>query len=287
MAAQKKAPKISIGMPVYNGENSIKKAIESIIQQTFTDFELIISDNASIDGTESICIEYAAKDKRIRYVRQRMNLGAIANFQFVLDEAVGEYFMWAAADDIRSLDFLELNLTFLEKNKDFVASTSPVRFENNSFNAISMGCFSLDMDDFPERAVKFFTGWHANGRYYSLIRRNSLLGFCLTDCDILGGDWYLVLFLAKKGKLACVSKGELILGAAGVSNSTNIFARYNTNLLNFIIPFNRLFIKTEKLIARMPLSLRLLMYFSWIKLSYSALKLNLLWKLFPRKRKDK
>ena len=100
-------PKVSIGMPVYNGSPFIREALDSLLNQTFTDFELIISDNASTDETESICREYAAKDPRIRYVRQPENRGALLNFQFVLDEAVGEYFMWAAADDMWSSEWIE------------------------------------------------------------------------------------------------------------------------------------------------------------------------------------
>lgn len=92
-------PAVSIGMPVYNGGKYIREALDSLLDQSFTDFELIISDNASTDGTEAICQQYAAKDARIRYVRQPVNLGALANFTFVLDEARGGYFMWAAADD--------------------------------------------------------------------------------------------------------------------------------------------------------------------------------------------
>jgi len=72
-------------MPVYNGEKYIREALDSLLAQTFTDFELIISDNASTDGTQVICEEYAARDPRIRYVRQRENRGAVANFRFVLD----------------------------------------------------------------------------------------------------------------------------------------------------------------------------------------------------------
>ena len=90
---------VSIGMPVYNGEKYIREALDSLLGQSFTGFELIISDNASTDGTEAICQQYAAKDSRIRYVRQPVNLGALDNFTFVLDEARGGYFMWAAADD--------------------------------------------------------------------------------------------------------------------------------------------------------------------------------------------
>jgi glycosyltransferase involved in cell wall biosynthesis len=94
-------------MPVYNGEKFIREALDSLLAQTFTDFELIISDNASTDHTEAIYREYAARDPRVRYVRQGENRGAIANFQFVLDEAVGEYFMWAAADDVWDVRWIE------------------------------------------------------------------------------------------------------------------------------------------------------------------------------------
>ncbi|MCH9054911.1 glycosyltransferase [Synechococcus sp. PCC 6716] len=100
-------PKISIGMPVYNGARYIREALDSLLAQTFTEFELIISDNASIDNTEAICREYAAKDHRVRYIRQSQNLGASANFKFVLDKALGEYFMWAAADDIWDKNWIE------------------------------------------------------------------------------------------------------------------------------------------------------------------------------------
>jgi glycosyltransferase involved in cell wall biosynthesis len=100
-------PKVSIGMPVYNGEPFIREALDSLLAQTFTDFELTISDNASTDATEDICREYLAKDDRIRYIRQTENLGASQNFQFVLGEAIGQYFMWAASDDLLKPTFVE------------------------------------------------------------------------------------------------------------------------------------------------------------------------------------
>jgi glycosyltransferase involved in cell wall biosynthesis len=109
-----KVPQISIGMPVYNGTKFIREALDSLLVQTFTDFELIISDNTSTDATEAICREYAAKDERIRYVRQAKNLGLVANFKFVLDESVGEYFMWAAHDDRWHCLFIEECLRVFE-----------------------------------------------------------------------------------------------------------------------------------------------------------------------------
>ncbi len=109
-------PTVSIGMPVYNGAEYIREALDSLLAQTFTDFELIISDNASNDATTEICQEYAKKDVRIRYILQAENLGPTANFQLVLSEAKGQYFMWAAHDDRWESTFLELTVVILEND---------------------------------------------------------------------------------------------------------------------------------------------------------------------------
>jgi glycosyltransferase involved in cell wall biosynthesis len=119
---------VSIGMPVFNGEKFLKKAIDSILSQTFKNFELIISDNASTDSTPKICKEYTLKDNRIRYFRQPENLGPLKNFWFVLEEAKCEYFMWAAADDIRYPLFLEKTFNMLSLNKNAVCCMSNAKF---------------------------------------------------------------------------------------------------------------------------------------------------------------
>jgi glycosyltransferase involved in cell wall biosynthesis len=113
---ERHVPKVSIGMPVYNGEKFIRKALDSLLAQTFTDFELIISDNASTDKTKIICEEYAKRDERIRYICQSQNIGAINNFLFVLNEACGKYFMWASHDDYWDNNWLELLLTNIKDN---------------------------------------------------------------------------------------------------------------------------------------------------------------------------
>ena len=86
--------RVSIGLPVYNGEKYLEQALISILSQTYTDFELIISDNASTDRTQAICREYAAKDPRIRYYCNEENLGAAPNHNRVFELASGEYFKW-------------------------------------------------------------------------------------------------------------------------------------------------------------------------------------------------
>jgi glycosyltransferase involved in cell wall biosynthesis len=97
---------VSIGMPVFNGEQFLAEAISSLLAQTHSDFELLLSDNASTDRTPEICSMFARKDSRIRYVRQQDNIGAAENFKFVLKNTSGPFFMWAAADDRWPADWI-------------------------------------------------------------------------------------------------------------------------------------------------------------------------------------
>jgi glycosyltransferase involved in cell wall biosynthesis len=107
-------PRVSIGVPVYNGERFLEAALESLLGQTFGDFELIISDNGSTDRTEEICRKAAAADPRVRYFRSDTNRGAAWNHNRVVELAQGEYFMWAPHDDQFAPTFVERCVTILD-----------------------------------------------------------------------------------------------------------------------------------------------------------------------------
>ena len=109
-------PRLSIGMPVYNGEQFLRETLDSILNQTFKDFELIISDNASTDKTEEICREYAARDRRVRYYRNQQNLGAAPNYNRVFQLSNADYFKWATHDDLLAPEYLERCIEVLEQN---------------------------------------------------------------------------------------------------------------------------------------------------------------------------
>ena len=113
-------PRVSIGLAVYNGEQYLSQAIDSILAQTFTDFELILSDNASIDHTQDICKSYATKDKRIRYCRNQENIGGANNENQTFRLSRGEYFRWAAHDDALAPELLERCIEVLDKRSDIV-----------------------------------------------------------------------------------------------------------------------------------------------------------------------
>jgi len=111
-----------VGLPVYNGERFVAETLDSLLTQSFTDYELIISDNASTDGTEEICRRYAATDSRVRYVRQPRNIGCNPNHNFLVREARGEYFKWAAHDDLYGRDLLARCVEALDEHPDVVLS---------------------------------------------------------------------------------------------------------------------------------------------------------------------
>ncbi|MAR14789.1 MAG: glycosyl transferase [Chloroflexi bacterium] len=157
-------------MPVYNGELFIKKAIESILDQTFTDFELIISNNSSTDSTEKICQDFIDKDNRIQIHTQKKNIGIHRNFNFLLSKAKGEYFAWAAVDDYLDNDFMEKNLKILEDNKSVVSSVGKI---------IPYGVDSLGIDSkLIETSIfpKFLKNFIKSGRRKKMIDAGPVSG---------------------------------------------------------------------------------------------------------------
>jgi glycosyltransferase involved in cell wall biosynthesis len=114
--------RVSIGLPVYNGENFLEEAVDSLLAQSFTDLELILSDNASSDRTEEICRAYADRDRRVRYFRNETNVGAAPNYNRTFALATGEYFKWAAHDDVCRPEFLRRCVRALDEDRGVVLS---------------------------------------------------------------------------------------------------------------------------------------------------------------------
>jgi glycosyltransferase involved in cell wall biosynthesis len=116
----RKPPRVTLGMPVYNGDDFLANAIESVLSQSFSDFELIISDNASTDRTAEICLDYAARDARVRYCRNAHNVGLVNNHNLLVGLAAGEFLMWIAHDDAIDKDYLARCVELLDRNPDAV-----------------------------------------------------------------------------------------------------------------------------------------------------------------------
>ena len=194
-------PSISIGLPVYNGARFLPQALESLLGQSFSDIELIVSDNASSDSTQNICTEYAARDARIRYVRQNVNIGAMRNWNFVAKQARGKYFKWSSASDYCAPDMLARCFAAMEAESDIVlcyGQTCLVDQETGELTEYS-GNIEL-MEDRPhERFSKLCGSLKLNNAYGGLIRTDVLHRTKLNRL-YSGGDIILMAELALMGR---------------------------------------------------------------------------------------
>jgi glycosyltransferase involved in cell wall biosynthesis len=188
-------PRVSIGLPVFNGENYLEEALDSILAQTYSDFELIISDNASTDRTEEICRAYTARDKRIRYFRNGTNLGAAKNFNRVFELSSGEYFKWATHDDLCAPEYLERCVEILDREPDIVLCypKTSIIDEHGEFVENYFDGFNLRSPKPHERFRDFF---HAPGLCNpivgliraSALRRTALIGNYPSSDRVLLGE---------------------------------------------------------------------------------------------------
>ena len=169
-------PEISVGMPVYNGARYIRKAIDSILQQSFGDFELIISDNASVDSTPQICEQYVRQDPRIQYVRQATNLGAPRNWNFVAERATAPYFKWAAANDVCDPRMLEKCKEILDAHPDVVACYPKTKLIDQNDDVIEeyRVCLHLPEPSAVDRFMNLLMTIGLNSPLSGLIRTDAL-----------------------------------------------------------------------------------------------------------------
>lgn len=197
-----RTPKVSIGLPVYNGEPYLRESIESVLAQDFEDFELLISDNASTDGTWEICQDYAKIDSRIRLQRNGSNLGAIDNFALTLRLTTAPYFMWMAHDDRLQPEYVSSCLRFLEVNPDYVLCCAQNTFIDESGREIKspLADFNLDSDEPHQRYLRCLASiFDCPNAFYGLLRRSAMdvIGY---NGPVYGRDTYLVLKLSLYGK---------------------------------------------------------------------------------------
>jgi glycosyltransferase involved in cell wall biosynthesis len=200
-------PLVSIGMPVYNGERFIRRALDSLLAQDYKNFELIISDNASIDKTQEICLEYAARDARIRYFRNEKNMGSAWNFQRVFELSSGKYFMWAAADDWREPTFISKCIEILEHDPTVVLAYPLAVLIDEDGQEYGLMAGRLDTRDWDSpviRGIFVMLGIQGN-EIYGLIRADALRR-CKPIRATLGADIITLFELSLIGKFAHISE---------------------------------------------------------------------------------
>jgi glycosyltransferase involved in cell wall biosynthesis len=200
-------PRISVTLPVFNGERYIAQAIRSILDQTYRDFKLIISDNASTDATEEICRAFEAQDPRVRYIRQPRNIGASPNFNICYELASGEYFKWAAHDDYVDPEYLRACIKALDANPDAVLCQSLVRLIDNQDRLIEVNRPVAPEAASPRPSARFAARMR-NPRcleIWGVIRRKALRESVLIG-SYVGMDRALLLELALRGRFVLIDQ---------------------------------------------------------------------------------
>ena len=249
------ALKLSIGLPVYDGEKFLQKCLDSLLSQTFSNFELIISDNASTDNTSKICQEYSKKDKRIRYIRQENNIGLLPNFNFVLQQAKNEFFMWIGVDDYILPDYVKKNMEILASNSNVVGSVSKINRYNfsepqiNNIDSKFVNFIKKLRTRFRKRdAFSISGGYDQKVRTYLTnstcqviygIFRTDKLQKSIIASLFVGLDWAEMLNVLKFGDIHVVD--EVLMyefeGGRSIDGIIHISKTYNPDSLSVMFPW--------------------------------------------------
>jgi len=220
-------PEVTVGLPVYNGAEFIEQALEGLLGQTYRNFTLLISDNASTDGTWEILQAWAARDDRIVLHRQETNIDMVPNFRYVLDQADTEYFMWHSYDDWREPNFLEELIRVFASVPECAAACSATSW-------IYPGRAVERREPFPDplaasrrwRVVQ--TLRHSSGGwYYGLYRTEDLRKaqiFAEAFGFVWGNDRILILYFILNDKVRGTNKTTFVGRKTYLSN-----ARYRPN----------------------------------------------------------
>jgi len=196
--------RLSIGVPVYNGEQFLEKSLDSLLAQTLEDFELIISDNGSTDRTEEICRTYAAKDQRIRYYRSEENYGAAWNYNRCFELSVGKYFKWACHDDLCAPEYVERCIEILEAKPSVVLCYANSIFIDEQGNILQKYPEDLHLDSpqpqkrYRQYHQRFLYKYKCNPQFGVI--RSSALGMTRVMGKYEGSDIILFAELAMLGE---------------------------------------------------------------------------------------
>lgn len=235
---------VSIGMPVYNGERFIRQALDSLLAQDYENFELIISDNASTDRTKEICLVYTARDKRIRYYQNEINMGAAWNFIRVFELSSGEYFMWASHDDYWDPRYLRSCLRVFSTSEAIVlagAVCESVDPENGELHFIDQGFSTVGLGP-HERFVRYKSvvhgGGHIGGIYSGIFKRRALCAV-MPVRKVIANDHLVLAELCFQGEFVTVQERLMVKRWGGVSTShrNNALAQGISNPLFIKCPY--------------------------------------------------
>ncbi len=202
-------PKVSIGLPVYNGENYLRQALDSVLGQTYRNLEVLISDNASTDGTAKICAEYVATDARVKYHRNEKNVGPDMNFNLTVDLATGEYFRWVAHDDLMDPECIAKCVAVLDANPDVIlchSLTKIIDHENRQLVVYDSGLSGSESARPSRRFASLILNQHICSEMFGLMRIEALRRSRRLEGNYYGSDRAMLAELSLIGAFANIAE---------------------------------------------------------------------------------
>jgi glycosyltransferase involved in cell wall biosynthesis len=215
-------PVISIGMPIWNCAATISSSIQSILNQSYENWELLISDNHSTDGTFEIVSSMVKDNSRIKLIRQNENRGGWPNFLFVFNSSQGNYFKFHAGDDCLSRDYLESIVEGFRESPNSVGFCTPDQWDIETGGQETGNRFDFSGSQVARLVALQKNCWKSNGVFYGVFKRNALSRAITQDLfrskiQIL--DWLILAKVLKEGDIKRTNSGRLTLGSNGASNS--------------------------------------------------------------------
>jgi glycosyltransferase involved in cell wall biosynthesis len=208
--------RLTVLLPTYNRAGSLSRTIESVLAQTQPDFELLISDNASSDGTESMCREYVRRDARVCYFRQPDNLGPIGNFNWLLTQARTEFVLMLADDDWLDTDYVERCMAIMDSDPTLSIVTGATRyFEGDAPPDLVLNT-NLTEASGGRRVLRYLRHSWSSAAFYGLLRTSAVRD-ALPIPNVMGADWLFVAALSFSGRVLTTTETHLNRRRGGTS----------------------------------------------------------------------
>lgn len=244
MTAESNLPLVTVGIPTFNRPEGLQRTLDSILAQTYSNLQVIISDNCSTDATVLPILEkYAALDKRVQFTVQKENLSIVPNFQYLLNKAQGEYFMWAADDDNWDKNFIEVCVQGMEEDKEVALCMTDLQIVGMDGEArLSKLNRGFMQDNLFARNFNFVKSTAENKYFFCGLYRTSMVKNIPFNNN-WGGDHMFIYETLSKGKFLYLKGRSCFYYFRGGSSTNMERVRKAFNIKNKYYFFEAYFLK--------------------------------------------
>lgn len=215
--------KVSIGIPTYNRADMLEHSVLSALKQDYDFLEIIISDNCSTDSTQQVCQALCDKDVRVKYIQQSSNAGASGNFNAVLEQATGDFFMWLGDDDWIDSNYISFCVSLLESDPNCSLVSGMPQYYVNQTKVADGKVFDLLHKSWIMRVIHYYIRVSDNGVFYGVMRLSELKK--LRFRNSMGGDWHLIANMASIGTVKMTRSVSVHRALGGATSSYFDIAR--------------------------------------------------------------